>query len=83
MPLSWMMLRKQGAITKVETWLLFAPLSKFLATCLNGANDKLEVCVLSNIYVLQYNSSNSSIRLIRYFFVAPGRISIFCAFLFV
>jgi len=55
MPLSWMMLRKQGAITKVETWLLFAPLSKFLATCLNGANDKLEVCVLSNIYVLQYN----------------------------
>ena len=25
MPLSWMMLRKQGALTKVETWLLFAP----------------------------------------------------------
>jgi len=25
MPLSWMMLRKQGALTNVETWLLFAP----------------------------------------------------------
>jgi len=25
MPLSWMMLRKQGALTNVETWLLFDP----------------------------------------------------------
>ena len=28
MPLSWMMLRNQGALTNVETWLLFAPLIK-------------------------------------------------------
>jgi len=37
MHVSWMMLQKQGALIhylNVETWLLFVPLSKFLATCL-------------------------------------------------
>jgi len=50
------------------------PLSKFLATCLNGANDKVEVCVLSNIYVLQYNSSNSFDSLLLSFVYISVRV---------
>jgi len=43
MLLSWMMLRKQRALTNVETWLLFAPpVSKFLSTCLQDRNKGFE-----------------------------------------